>query len=103
MLCAGCLALIFTVLFVLLTEDDSSDGKALGGQQSQVASHQRRFVGLSEKGREWSMRSHSGYYGYSTIPTNIAGPPASITVTAQPDHHQRMVFPKGYLVRIHHA
>jgi hypothetical protein len=36
--CAGRLALTFTELFVLLVEDDSKDGKALGEQQSQFAS-----------------------------------------------------------------
>jgi len=35
------LALIFTVRFVLLTEDYSNGDKALGEQQSQIASHQR--------------------------------------------------------------
>ena len=82
------------MLFVLLTEDDLSDSKALGEQQSQFASHQRRFVGLSEKEREWSMRSHSSYYGYSPIPTNVAGSPAYVTITAQPSHHQRTVLSK---------
>jgi len=82
-LCAGRLALIFTALLFLLIEGDSSDSKALGEQQSQFASHQQRLVGLSEKEREWSMRSHSSYYGYSPVPTDVAGSPASVTVTAQ--------------------
>ena len=81
--CAGRLALLFTVLFVLLAEDDSSDSKALGEQQSQFASYQWRFVGLSEKERELFMRSHSSYYGYSPVPTNVADSPASVTVTSQ--------------------
>jgi len=68
------------VLFVL-SEGDSGDSKALGEQQLQFASHQRRFVGLSEKKRESSMRSHSSDDGYSPVPTNVAGYPASVTVT----------------------
>ena len=66
-------ALIFTPLLVLRTEDDSSDSKALGEQQSQFASHQRRFVGSSEMERESSMRSHSSHHGYSPVPTNVVG------------------------------
>ena len=81
--CAGRLALLLPVFFVLLTEDDSSDSKALGEQQSQFASHQWRFVGLSENERELSMRSYSSYYGYSPVPTNVAGSPASVSVTSQ--------------------
>jgi hypothetical protein len=59
---AGGLALIFTALLVLLVEDDSNDSKLLGERQSQLTSFQRRFVGLSEKEREWSMLSQSSYY-----------------------------------------
>ena len=80
--CAGGLALTVTTLFVLLTEDDPNDSKVLGKQQSQFTSYQQQFLGLSEKEREWSMRSHSSYYGYSPFQTNVTGPPASITVTA---------------------
>jgi hypothetical protein len=66
-LCAGGLALIFTALLVLLVEDHSNDSKLLGEQQSQLTIFQRRFVGLSEKEREWSIRSQSSYYGYSPV------------------------------------
>jgi hypothetical protein len=53
-LCAGCFALIFTVLFVLLIEDDS---KELAGS-SQLPTI------LSDE-RECSMRSHSGHWLFS--------------------------------------
>jgi len=72
-LCASGYALIFTSPLVLPTEDDSSDSKAFGEQQSQFASHQRRFVGSSEMERESSMRSHSSYHGSSPVPTNVVG------------------------------
>ena len=55
-LCAGSLALISTALLILLVEDDSSDSRVHSEQWSHLASHQRRFVGLSEKEREWSTR-----------------------------------------------
>ena len=94
-LCAGGLALIFTAILVLLVEDDPNDGKVLGGEQrSHLASYQRRFVGLSEKEREWSTRSHSSYYGYSPVQRKVMGSPVPATVTAKGSHHQRPVFPK---------
>jgi len=93
-LCAGGLALIFTALLVLLVEDDPNDSKGVGEQQSQLATHQRRFVGLSEKEREWSTRLHSSYYGYSPVQKNVTGSPASATVAPKTIHHQRPVFPK---------
>ena len=92
-LCAGGLALIFTALLVLLVEDDSSDRKVLGEQRSQLASYQRRFVGLSEKEREWSTRPHSSYYSYSPFQKKAMGSPASMTGTAKTSY-QRPVFPK---------
>ncbi len=102
-LCAGGLALIFTTLLVLLVEDDSSDSKVLGEQRSHLASYQRRFVGLSEKEREWSTRPHSSYYSHFPIQRNVTGSPASTTGTAKTSP-QRPVFPKrlfgAYLSRI---
>ena len=50
-LCAGCLALIFTRPFALLIEDEASSSHS-----SPAA------VGLSEREREWSTRSHLCYY-----------------------------------------
>jgi hypothetical protein len=88
------LALIFTALLVLLVEDDSSDNKLVGDQQSRLTSYRRRFVGLSEKEREWSIRLHSSYYGYSPVQRNVTGSPAPVTVTAQTRRHQRQVIPK---------
>jgi hypothetical protein len=93
-LCAGGLALIFTALLVLLVEDDPNDSKVLGEQHSQLASYQRRFVGLSEKEREWSTRSHSSYYGRSPVQKNVTSSPASAAVTTQTSRHQRPAFPK---------
>jgi len=102
-LCAGGLALIFTALLVLLVEDDSNDSKVLGEQRSHLASYQQRFVGLNEKEREWSTRSHSSYYSYSPILKKATGSPSSTTGTAKTSH-QRPVFPKrlfgAYLSRI---
>ena len=76
----------------------------LGEQQSQLISYQRRFVGLSEKEREWSMRLHSSYYGYSPVQKKVTSSSAPVTVTAQTSHHQRPVFPKrlfgAYLSRL---
>jgi len=51
----------------------------------------RRFVGLSEKEREASMRSQSNYYGNSPVQRNVTGSPAPVTVTR--------CFQKGYSVR----
>jgi len=79
--CAGDLALIFTAL-TLLVEDESNDSKVLGEQQSQLTSYQRRFVGLSLKERESTMRSQSSYYGYSPVQPQLRSPLL------------RMVFPK---------
>jgi hypothetical protein len=93
-LCVGGLALIFTALLVLLVDDDSTDCKVLGEQQSQLTSYQWQFVRLSEKEREWPMRSQPNYYGHSPVQTNVTGSPALFTVTAQPSHRQRSVFPK---------
>jgi len=40
------------------------------------------------------MRSQSSYHGYSHVQRNGTGSPAMVTVTAQPSHYQRTVFPK---------
>jgi len=88
------LALIFTVLLILVVQDDSNDSKVLDVQQ--------RFVELSGKEREWSMRSQSSYYGDSPVQRNATGSRATVTVTAQPSPHQQ--FPKrlfgAYLSRL---
>jgi len=96
---AGGLALIFTSRLVLLVEDNSNDSTVLSEQQSQLTSYQRPKVGQSEKEREWSTRSQSSYYGYSSVQRNITGSPATITVTALASHPSARCFQNGYLVR----
>jgi len=93
---AGDLALIFPLLLVLLVEDNSTDSTVLGEQQSQLTSYQRRFVGLSEKEREWpTVRNRATMAilpsrGLPRVPSYgdpARSPPAT-------------VFQKGYLMRI---
>jgi len=91
---ASSLALIFNSLLVLPVESNSNDSTVLGEQQSQLTSYQCRKVGLSEKEREWPMGSQLSYGGDSPVQRNSTGPPAAVTVTAQPSHHQHPVFPK---------
>jgi hypothetical protein len=100
-LCAGGLALIFTALLVLLVEDDSSDSKLLGEQQSQLTSYQRWFVGLSEKEREWSMRSQSSYYDIHPSRGTSRVPQLRSLLLPRPAATSARCFQKGYLVRIH--
>jgi hypothetical protein len=82
----GDLALIFTVLLALLTEDDPIDGKVLGEEQSQLPRYQRRFVSQSEKD---CVRSQWSYYGYPPVQRKVTIAPPSVTVTALPSHVAR--------------
>ena len=43
---------------------------------------------MSVKGREWSIRSQSSYYGYSPVQGNVMGSPALVTVIAQTSRNQ---------------
>ena len=60
-LCAGGLALIFTSLPTLIVKCNLNGIKVIGGQRSQQASYQR------------PKRSHSSYYGYSSVQKNVTG------------------------------
>jgi len=75
----------FTALFVLLVKGDSNDSKVLGKQQSQLTSHQRRIVGLSEKERNGPCILNRATMAIRR-PEECHGFPASVTVTPWLSH-----------------
>ena len=86
-LCAVVLPSLLPPPLVLLAEDGSTDIKMLGEWKSQLPTRVQR------KECEWTMHSHSSYYGYEDRHR-------SATVTAQTSHHEWPVFSNGYLVHV---
>ena len=102
-LCASGLAPTFTALLALPAEDDSNDSRVLGEQRTHLASYQRRFVGMSEKEREWSTHSHSSYYGYSPIQRGSWALQLRPPLLPSPATTSARCFQRDYLVGMYRA